>query len=30
VTSSREVYLADPWTDKAACAKTEVQFLVRP
>jgi effector-binding domain-containing protein len=30
VASSREVYSGDPWTQKAAWAKTEVQFVVRP
>ncbi|MGA8663692.1 MAG: GyrI-like domain-containing protein [Thermoplasmata archaeon] len=30
VVSTREVYTADPWKDKTACARTEVQFVVRP
>lgn len=30
VVSSRELYSGNPWTDKRAWAKTEVQFLVRP
>ena len=30
VVSSREVYSGNPWTDKKAWSKTEVQFLVKP
>jgi effector-binding domain-containing protein len=30
VGSTREVYPGDPWTDKSAWAKTEIQYLVRP
>jgi len=30
VVSTREIYRGNPWTDKAAYARTEVQFVVRP
>ncbi len=30
VTSTRELYLGNPWTERKAWARTEVQFLVRP
>jgi DNA gyrase inhibitor GyrI len=30
VVSSREVYRGNPWTDKAAYARTDVQFVVSP
>jgi effector-binding domain-containing protein len=29
VTGSREIYTGDPWTDKKAWARCEVQFLVK-
>jgi len=30
VVSTREVYSNNPWTDRQACARTEIQYVVRP